>query len=474
MNIVRIHVNGFGKLHNVGLQLTDGLNLLIGANEAGKSTLHLFLRSMLYGLGTKRRNGRLSAEESMRPWKDPEQFGGWLELEDKGKRYRVSRDFARSADDLQVSELTDTGETALMQEEGQAVLQRLLKNVSETAYVNTVSAGQLSAATDRNMSGELRRYAANVSTTASPDLNADRAIALLQEERDKLELSLDKDAAREYTGLISTARKLEEDLDQPAYENNILHIAESGRQTEEKAEIVADRIREEETYISERKHALEAAGLSSREEIEQTRESVLKTYGDWQTLSEKCRKDRSGRDLVILAAAALLLSALAWKFRQEAFCVFLLASAAACLAAGVLIKHISGKNQHRFQELDQQLRASLSLYVENEEPGNDAIHRFESRMNELGKSAEELGEAGTRQLALQSELIRLNEEQKACGKSLEEQREAKTKVEEGLRELNAMQAEAAVLRRRLGKNDAVRDRIEAVDLAIETLELLKE
>ncbi len=474
MNIVRIHVNGFGKLHHTDLQLAKGLNLLIGDNEAGKSTLHLFLRSMLYGLGTKRRNGQPSAEERMRPWKDPQEFGGWLELEDEGRRYRITRDFDRAPDDLQVCELADSGEKSLSPEEGAGVLQKLLRNVSETAYVNTVSAGQLSAATERNMSGELRRYAANVSTTASPDLNADRAIGLLKEERSRLEASLDMDAAREYTGLLSNVRKLEENLDRPDYVNNILDITESGRVKDAEAAKVEAEIRAEEAVIGERRQILGEAGLDSREKIDQTRDSVLGAYGSWQTLSEKCRRDRSGRTFVILVIAAVILAAFGWKFREEYLCVIFLILAAGCLALGAMLLHTGKKNQRLRQQLDSELREKLSLYTDSTEPGEEAIHSFENRMHGLRKAAEELDEAGAKKTALQDELIRINAEQKVCGETLEKQREARTRVEENLRELNSMHEEAAALRRKLTENDLVRDRIEAVDLAVETLEMLKE
>ena len=50
MIIRELNIRGFGALQNRRFVFGDRLNILYGANEAGKSTLHLFLRAMFYGL----------------------------------------------------------------------------------------------------------------------------------------------------------------------------------------------------------------------------------------------------------------------------------------------------------------------------------------------------------------------------------------------------------------------------------------
>jgi len=50
MKIQRLEISGFGRLHDVELELGDGVTVLYGRNEAGKSTLLQFMRSMLFGI----------------------------------------------------------------------------------------------------------------------------------------------------------------------------------------------------------------------------------------------------------------------------------------------------------------------------------------------------------------------------------------------------------------------------------------
>ena len=50
MRIREAGIFNFGKLQNIKFQFSDGINVIYGENEQGKSTLHAFLMAMLFGL----------------------------------------------------------------------------------------------------------------------------------------------------------------------------------------------------------------------------------------------------------------------------------------------------------------------------------------------------------------------------------------------------------------------------------------
>ena len=50
MKLLELHINGFGKIHDRTISFSDGINVIYGRNEAGKSTLHTFIRGMLFGM----------------------------------------------------------------------------------------------------------------------------------------------------------------------------------------------------------------------------------------------------------------------------------------------------------------------------------------------------------------------------------------------------------------------------------------
>ena len=50
MIIESIYIKNFGKLADMKINLSDGVNILRGENESGKSTLCAFIRFVFYGL----------------------------------------------------------------------------------------------------------------------------------------------------------------------------------------------------------------------------------------------------------------------------------------------------------------------------------------------------------------------------------------------------------------------------------------
>ena len=56
MKITGLHVDGFGVWSELEVdRLNEGVNVLYGPNEAGKTTLLEFVRSVLYGFSPARR-----------------------------------------------------------------------------------------------------------------------------------------------------------------------------------------------------------------------------------------------------------------------------------------------------------------------------------------------------------------------------------------------------------------------------------
>ena len=58
MLLTRLKLDYFGKFSGKELELKPGLNLIYGENEAGKSTLHAFIKGILFGIEVKREGAR--------------------------------------------------------------------------------------------------------------------------------------------------------------------------------------------------------------------------------------------------------------------------------------------------------------------------------------------------------------------------------------------------------------------------------
>lgn len=93
MKLLSCHIENFGKLSNLSLNFSDGINVINYENGWGKSTLAAFLKAMFYGLDSKKDVGAFQKERILyRPWQGGP-YGGQLDFEVDGKKYRISRTF---------------------------------------------------------------------------------------------------------------------------------------------------------------------------------------------------------------------------------------------------------------------------------------------------------------------------------------------------------------------------------------------
>ena len=93
MKIEKIQINGFGKLENKDIELADGINVILGKNESGKSTLLKFINSMLYGISKSKRGKSISDLEKYKPW-DTEKYSGKIKYKlDNKNEYEIYRNF---------------------------------------------------------------------------------------------------------------------------------------------------------------------------------------------------------------------------------------------------------------------------------------------------------------------------------------------------------------------------------------------
>ena len=95
MKLNNLKINGYGKLSNKEIKLNKNINVIYGRNEAGKSTLLNFIKSIFYG-ASKNKNGKnISDYEKFLPWKG-EEFSGKVSVElDNGEKYEIFRDFKK-------------------------------------------------------------------------------------------------------------------------------------------------------------------------------------------------------------------------------------------------------------------------------------------------------------------------------------------------------------------------------------------
>ncbi|HZS16229.1 MAG TPA: AAA family ATPase [Candidatus Dormibacteraeota bacterium] len=144
MRLESVEILGFGRLRDVRVDFAPRVTVLLGENEAGKSTLHRAVRAALYGLDAGSQGRAVERSEWARwtPWKG-EQYGLALTyaLAD-GRRFRVARGLGRRAQSVQVVELGG-GDVTDQLRVGRAVVPgRVHLGVDEAVFCATACIGE--------------------------------------------------------------------------------------------------------------------------------------------------------------------------------------------------------------------------------------------------------------------------------------------------------------------------------------------
>ena len=86
MTFESLYIKSFGKLNGKRINFSDGINIIEGANESGKSTVCAFIQFIFYGLPA-----RTADKLRYISW-DTSLASGSIVIKDKGLRYRIERE----------------------------------------------------------------------------------------------------------------------------------------------------------------------------------------------------------------------------------------------------------------------------------------------------------------------------------------------------------------------------------------------
>ena len=213
MIIKELQLINFGKFNNKTVRFEEGMNIIYGENEAGKTTLHTFIRGMLFGIEKQR--GKASANDlysKFEPWDDPTNYQGKMRIEQDGKNYRIERFFNKNNKRFAVIDEDEGRE--LTEDE----INTLLAGINEACYYNTISISQLGSATSKELEYILKSYAANLGATKSMEIDIKDAFQDLDKQRKKIiadnKIGQEQEVERALKGAIEKIEISESEQDQ--------------------------------------------------------------------------------------------------------------------------------------------------------------------------------------------------------------------------------------------------------------------
>lgn len=207
MIIKQLNLDHFGKFHDREIHLEKGINIVYGANESGKSTVHSFIQCMLFG--TERLRGRGAGKDiytKYQPWDGGGSYEGRMRLTCQNQNWRLMRNFHK--DDSHLTVIDETGGREIPCREDD--ISSLIDGMTLSNYRNSISSGQLSLQPDGQFTTGMQSYMANMAMGATDNVDVGKALNYLKEERKK---AASKFSHQEYEDCVKEAENLRRKLE---------------------------------------------------------------------------------------------------------------------------------------------------------------------------------------------------------------------------------------------------------------------
>ena len=306
MVIKKIILKSFGKFQNKEIELEQNVNLIIGENEAGKTTIHKFIEGMLYGFYKTDAKKRIVTEENekYKPWGNSNEYYGALVIEDNNEEIRIERNFTKGEDVFKIYN-NITGEDISSEYEYNNVT-RLYdfakKHVSlnKEVFQNTLSIGQLKVKTTKELVNEIKNSIVNMEDSKDEKISVKKALKKIEEKKDsigtkdrkaskygKCLIKLDSllEEKKETLDKLETAKTLK--IEETELNRRLENLIKNKREIEKKLEVLKlkefseklkeiEKIKKEIFDIEQRMKSIKIYKNINREELEKVLENKHK------------------------------------------------------------------------------------------------------------------------------------------------------------------------------------------------------
>lgn len=176
MKIEKLKINAFGNIKDKEIELDDGINLVYGKNEAGKSTLLKFIVNILYGISKNKRGKEFSDYDRFKPW-NTEEFSGKISYTlDNGKKYEVFRDFNKKNPVIYDEELNDISKEYTIDKNLGNLFFLEQTKIDEDTFLSTLASMQTEVKLGKQEQNILVQKIANLAGTGEDNVSYKKAI----------------------------------------------------------------------------------------------------------------------------------------------------------------------------------------------------------------------------------------------------------------------------------------------------------
>ena len=257
MKINKLKINSYGKLKEKEINLKDGINIIYGKNESGKSTLLRFIINSFYGISKNKKGKEYSDLEKYKPWTG-EEFSGKIEYElDNKNKYEVYREFKKKNPKIFNENMEDISkEFNIDKSKGNEFFYEQT-NVDEELFLSTVVVGQAETKLGNQEQTILVQKISNLVGTGNDNVSYKRAVDRIN-RRQLDEIGTGRSREKPINILDRKIQNLEKEKDElKLYENKKYDLEENKNKL--KNEII--NLENENNFLKELKLILEKENL---------------------------------------------------------------------------------------------------------------------------------------------------------------------------------------------------------------------
>ena len=502
MKITNINIDAFGKFIGKSMSFSDGINIVNGNNEAGKTTTHTFIKCMLFGIKKRKGKSAIDIYKKYYPWDSKNSYGGSLSFIYEGKEYQITREFNEKNPLFEIREITNNG---TLVEEPEMFLNKVLHNLNVDTFDNTISIGQLKSAQDQSMVEELHRIIANLNTSGDMSIDSLSAIKYLTLKKEKLLLSIDSDATLVYNRQLGNIRNLERELSNKEYYNKISDIMT--KKSQEKMRIDENNELIENLKKENIKNSLTLSniGFTERADIDSTLSEVNKVYLEYKPImnDKKIKKSiflnvvTTFIGIIFIAISALILIASYpdiskflnisdTRYSMNAITNFLinlpfhpiiLISIYLCIGIILILWSVilftnNIQNKNKSKNLENILSDVFLEHINDDNVNSENMIAFKKHISNMRRISKKIDDNELKIIALTEENNELLKKQTEYDETIKSQQRIQFDVEQKYTELYNLKVENEKMKHLLDTNEQINKEIESINLAIETIKNL--
>ncbi len=366
MQIKNMQINNFGKLKNKEIELANGINVIYGENESGKSTLLKFITSMFYGINKNKNGKRISDYDRYFPWEEGE-FSGKINYElDNGDEYEVYRNFTKKNPQILDKSGNDISKNYTIDKTAGNKFFMEQTKVDEDLFNMSMVIMQQEVKLDDKKQNELIQKASNIMLTGEDDVSYKNIISKLNKRQGE-EIGTEKSPTKP---LYQTKQKIEvlrqtkqeiNDIEDYKYEieEEKTKFGTDIKEAEKELELMHElqQMQNEESIEEERINV----NIKSKQEIEdKKKEEELKLENTKVTKTQK----KSRRTLYIISLLLTISTVILYFLSQKVISIIMLALSILAFFTIMLINFKENSKYKQIIEEEKHERKNIESKIE--------------------------------------------------------------------------------------------------------------